>query len=366
MEDIKIDSRDLVQLARLALTGGQKDIQMFVRRLINRYRLPVPELSDQLGSLLRKSAVKNPESPLRRAAVETMPVDLDSRLQLARTEDPVQLDTVPVWQGVVQAQLNQIIAERRREAELLGAGLHATRSVLFTGAPGVGKTLAAKWIARELDRPLVVLDLAAVMSSFLGRTGNNVRNVIDYAKSTPCVFLIDEFDAIAKRRDDQIEVGELKRLVTVLLQSIDEWPPSGLLIAATNHPDLLDPAVWRRFEVTVSFPMPDLDHMKSAVQLQIGYDSDANQWTDVVARALNGLSFAEAEREMVRARRHAVLEGIPLVAAVQGIVQERARTLDREARTKLACSIVDLGISQHKAHEWTGVSRDTIRKGVQQ
>jgi hypothetical protein len=116
----------------------------------------------------------------------------------------------------------------------------------------------------------------------------------------------------------------------------------------------------------VSFPMPDLDHMKSAVQLQIGYDSDANQWTDVVARALNGLSFAEAEREMVRARRHAVLEGIPLVAAVQGIVQERARTLDREARTKLACSIVDLGISQHKAHEWTGVSRDTIRKGVQQ
>src|ERR1017187_1122288 len=109
MEEIKIDARDLVQLARLALTGGQKDIQMFVRRLINRYRLAVPELSDQLGSLLRKSAVKNPESPLRNASVETMPVDLDSRLQLARTEDPVQLDTVPVWQGVVQAQLSQII-----------------------------------------------------------------------------------------------------------------------------------------------------------------------------------------------------------------------------------------------------------------
>jgi SpoVK/Ycf46/Vps4 family AAA+-type ATPase len=366
MEDNTLDTRDLVQLARLALTGSQKDIQMFVRRLVNRYRMPVPELSDQLGSLLRKSAVKTPESPLRRAVVETMPVDLDSRLELARTEDPVQLDATPVWQGAVQAQLTQIIAERRREADLLGAGLHPTKSALFTGAPGVGKTLAAKWIARELDRPLVILDLAAVMSSFLGRTGNNVRNVIDYAKGTPCVFLIDEFDAIAKRRDDQVEVGELKRLVTVLLQSIDEWPPSGLLIAATNHPDLLDPAVWRRFEVTVSFPMPDLAHMKSAVQLQIGADADAKQWADVVAHALNGLSFAEAEREMVRARRRAVLERIPLVSALQSIVQERAQMLDRETRTKLACSIVGLGISQHKAHEWTGVSRDTIRKVAQQ
>src|SRR5579859_4696802 len=230
----EISPVDLVHMARLALTGSHKDIQMFVRQLINRYRLGAPELSEQLGALLKKSAVTR-ESPLRRAEVETMPVDLDSRLQLARTEDPVQLDAVPVWQGTVQVQLTQIIEERRREADLLAAGLHPTKSALFTGAPGVGKTLAARWIARELDRPLVVLDLAAVMSSFLGRTGNNVRNIIDYAKSTPCVFLIDEFDAIAKRRDDQIEVGELKRLVTVLLQSIDEWPPSGLLIAATNH-----------------------------------------------------------------------------------------------------------------------------------
>ena len=94
------------------------------------------------------------------------------------------------------------------------------------------------------------------MSSFLGRTGNNVRNVLDFAKGVSCVFLLDEFDAIAKRRDDAVEVGELKRLVTVLLQEIDQWPASGLLIAATNHYNLLDPAVWRRFELVVGFPMP--------------------------------------------------------------------------------------------------------------
>src|SRR5665213_3572636 len=122
--------------------------------------------------------------------------------------------------------------------------------------PGVGKTLAARWIARELHRPLLTLDLSAVMSSFLGRTGANVRHVLDYAKGVDCVLLLDELDSIAKRRDDASDVGELKRLVTVLLQEIDDWPSTGLLIAATNHSDLLDPAVWRRFEMRVNFPMP--------------------------------------------------------------------------------------------------------------
>ena len=107
-----------------------------------------------------------------------------------------------------------------------------TRSALFTGPPGVGKTLAAKWMARELGQPLAILDLSAVMSSFLGRTGSNVRAVLDFARDRRCILLLDEFDAVAKRRDDTSEIGELKRLVTVLLQEIDgmanELPaPSG-------------------------------------------------------------------------------------------------------------------------------------------
>src|ERR1700733_11402427 len=151
------------------------------------------------------------------------------------------------------------------ETKFADADLHPTKSALFVGPPGVGKTLAARWIAKKLNRPLIVLDLSAVMSSFLGRTGNNVRNVLDYAKGVECIFLLDEFDAIAKRRDDAVEVGELKRLVTVLLQEIDEWPSSGILIAATNHPELLDPAVWRRFDLIVKFPMPAEDQLTEAV-----------------------------------------------------------------------------------------------------
>ena len=149
--------------------------------------------------------------------------------------------------------MDQLVAEHSRVGDLLRAGLSPTRTALFIGPPGVGKTLGDGWLARELHRPLLTLDLSAVMSSFLGRTGANLRHVSDYAKGVPCIMLLDEIVAIAKRRDDSQEVGELKRLVTVLLQEIDDWPSGGLLIAATNHSDLLDPAVWRRFETQIAF-----------------------------------------------------------------------------------------------------------------
>jgi SpoVK/Ycf46/Vps4 family AAA+-type ATPase len=276
----------------------------------------------------------------------------------------VLLETEPVWSPEVFERLQQIVAEREREADLIQAALQPTKSAIFVGPPGVGKTLAARWIAQRLNRPLITLDLAAVMSSFLGRTGNNVRNILDYAKGVKCVFLLDEFDAVAKRRDDAVEVGELKRLVTVLLQEIDEWPSSGLLIAATNHPELLDPAVWRRFEIIAKFPMPTEAQMEESIERQLGHGAEAKCWSAIVAKAMSGMSFAEADRELLRARRQAVMLKQPLESQLQRIVHDRARELSREDRTNLAVKLVDARFSQRESHEWTGVSRDTIRKVV--
>ena len=157
MEDNNIDSSDIVHLARLALAGKPKDVHLYVRRLINRYRRDIPELAEQLGALLRDGA-KSSSSPLRGSVVDAIPVDLDSRLQLARSEYPVLPETEPVWSPEIREHLEQIVLERERESELLEAALHPTKSALFIGAPGVGKTLAAKWVAGRLDRPLITLD----------------------------------------------------------------------------------------------------------------------------------------------------------------------------------------------------------------
>jgi SpoVK/Ycf46/Vps4 family AAA+-type ATPase len=360
MDDKSVNENDLVQIARLALTGRPQDVQTYIRRLARRYRGELPAVAAQLTELLQEAPTR--QSPLRREAAAPVPVDLESRLQLLRIENAPALDVEPIWEVSVKRALDQILSERQRDEELFKQGLAPTRSIIFTGPPGVGKTLAARWIARELGRPLLTLDLSAVMSSFLGRTGANVRHVLDYAKSVSGVLLLDELDSIAKRRDDATDVGELKRLVTVLLQEIDDWPSTGLLIAATNHADLLDPAVWRRFEMRVEFPMPSEAAVRQAIDTFMGARKVPGVWNDVLAVTLRGLSFSDIEREVMLARRAAVTRDISLEDALGQVVQSRVEPLARRERGQLAMWLTEAGISQRQVHELTGVSRDTIRK----
>ncbi len=355
-----LDGDEIVQMARLALTGRPQDVQMYIRRIARRYQGELPAVAAQLTELLQSAPTR--ESPLRREVTTPVPVDLESRLQLLRIEENPVLEVEPIWQVGVKRALDQILSERRRDEELFKQGLLPTRSVIFTGPPGVGKTLAARWIARELKRPLLTLDLSAVMSSFLGRTGANVRHVLDYAKSVNGVLLLDELDSIAKRRDDTTDVGELKRLVTVLLQEIDDWPATGLLIAATNHADLLDPAVWRRFEMQVAFQMPEEMAVRQAIKTFLGTSKASDTWNDVLAATLRGLSFSDIEREVMLARRASVTREIPLEDALGEIVQNRVEPLPRRERGQIALWLTEAGISQRHVHELTGVSRDTIRK----
>lgn len=350
--------KDFVHLARVALSGRTQDVQAYLHRIAKRRGLN-KDFSAGLIDLLRKNPTRS--SPMRKGMEKAVPTDTESRFQLLRVEETPFLQMEPVYTEQVQSTLSRLVEERRSLGALLEAGLEPTRTVLFTGPPGVGKTLGARWVARELGLPLMILDLSAVMSSYLGRTGSNLRHVLDYAKSIDCVLLIDELDAIAKRRDDSGEIGELKRLVTVLLQQLDDWPSSGLLIAATNHSDLLDPAVWRRFEQPVSFELPS----EAGIRAFLGalFDEvapDMSAWVDILSLTLIGRSYSDVEREITLARRSAALNGKGLDHYLSQLV-----TTDEQAkqeRIEIAVRLVRNGLAtQRKAHELTGVARDTIR-----
>jgi SpoVK/Ycf46/Vps4 family AAA+-type ATPase len=353
---------DVLTLSRLALTGRPEDVQAFIHKIARRQRSAAPELAEALLKLLRESPSR--ASPLRRETALPTPLDGESRLQLVRVEPPATLENAPILSSEVAGSIGQLVDERLKVADLHRAGLEPTRSALFVGPPGVGKTMTARWIAASLNLPLLILDLSAVMSSLLGRTGNNVRAVLDYARNSECVLLLDELDAVAKRRDDTGEIGELKRLVTVLLQGIDDWPSSRLLIAATNHPDLLDPAIWRRFDAVVNFPTPTGSQLRSAIQRFAERDASlTDEWLSILTVVFADQSFSDTERTIKAARRRAVLGGRKLIDELRTGSMSEIAALPRKERLHIAKALVEASdISQRQTAEITGVSRDTLRK----
>jgi len=365
---MKEEQSDLVQVVRLALAEQTEDVRLFAARLIRKYRGTAPDLAEQLDLYLRSKPARS-ISPVRklpppRAAAQAMPVDDESRLSLLKEFKVEQTKGAPLLSGDVEDILGQLIAERWQSDRLLAMGLTPTRSAIFVGPPGVGKTLTARWLAAQLKVPLYVLDLTAVMSSLLGKSGTNLRAAIDFAKREPCVLLLDEIDAIAKRRSDDTDVGELKRLVTVILQEVDEWPASSVLLAATNHPELIDPALWRRFDLVVQFKTPDEQAVKEAIKRFLGPDYALfARWIEILAFAFAGHSFSDIERDVQRFRRAVALGTTTDADLVEDFMKARALALDRQGRIDLAVMLAkQTRLSQHAISGITGVSRDTIRK----
>lgn len=359
---------DLAQIARLALAEQTEDVRLFVARLVRKYRNTEPELAEQMDLYLR-AKTSRAGAPMRKAVQpavpqHALPVDDESRLSLLRAYKDAPDREQPLLSADLEETLSQLIQERRQMERLASMGLAPTRSAIFVGPPGVGKTLTARWLAVQLGVPLYVLDLTAVMSSLLGRSGNNLRAALDFAKRNPCVLLLDEIDAIAKRRSDETDIGELKRLVTVIMQEVDEWPATGLLLAATNHPELIDPALWRRFDLVIDFKVPEIPAVKAAIKRFLGPDYALfGRWIDILSLAFNGESFSNIERDIQRFRRAVALGTAADVDLIEEFIKSRVLVLDRQLRIDLAVMVAkQTRLSQHTISDITGVSRDTIRK----
>lgn len=349
---------NFVHLARIALSGRHQDIHAFLRR-ITKHSVD-QELTAKVIGLLRKAPT--PASPLRGTTDAMLPVDADSRHHLVQVDEHPYVSIGPFYEDSVSQTIARLIAERHNLGLLLQNDLEPTRTVLLTGPPGVGKTLTAKWIAQQLGVPLLTLDLSSVVSSYLGRTGANLRRVLDHAKEYSCILLLDELDAVAKRRDDSEEVGELKRLVTVLNQQLDDWPSKNLLVAATNHSCLLDPAIWRRFDEIIEFNLPGQQAICDFLNALLASSlQNPCEWSNILSFALSGRSFGDIERTILNARRASVLYGTDISSHFASLLSGSG--LSRQKRTEIACKLVSNGyLSQRRAQEIVGVSRDTIRK----
>lgn len=360
--------KDLVQIARLALLQQVEDVRLYVARMVRKYRDTNPDLAKELSEFLRNNPSRS-HSPLRRAVAPTaspapVPADDESRLSLLRHYEDSPDRLAPILTPALRMALEQLVQERKQAKKLSDQGLEPTRSAIFVGPPGVGKTLTARWLASQLGLPFYILDLTAVMSSLLGRSGSNLRAALDFAKQRPCVLLLDEIDSIAKRRSDDSDVGELKRLVTVILQEVDAWPGTGLLLAATNHPELIDPALWRRFDLTIDFPSPSKTEIRTVLDRYLSHDRGVfEQWVEVLATAFHGRSFSDIEREVQRIRRAVALGTSEPRDLLEDLIRSHAAVLGRDARINFAVMVAKTTrLSQHAVSELTGVSRDTIRK----
>lgn len=193
-----------------------------------------------------------------------LPVDRESSAPLAEVLLPADIRAeAPLFNSTVSHALATILEESSNVEALSAIDLTPPKTCLIFGPPGTGKTRLALWIARKLGLPVVLVRLDGLVSSFLGTTARNIGNLFTFANRHRCLLMLDEFDAIAKVRDDPQEVGEIKRVVNALLQNLDTRREIGLTIGITNHPKLLDPAVWRRFEVQLEIPKPDFQVRKS-------------------------------------------------------------------------------------------------------
>ncbi|TAN29642.1 MAG: ATP-binding protein [Castellaniella sp.] len=189
------------------------------------------------------------------------PVDKETGAPLADITLPAMLEMAqaPVLNSALRGSVDALVDEWRHLDRLRAMDIRPPLNCLLFGAPGTGKTKLAQIVSREIGLPLVTARLDGLISSYLGTTARNISALFTFANRYQCVLLLDEFDAIAKVRDDPHEVGEIKRVVNTLLQCLDQRSQLGITIAVTNHEQLLDSAIWRRFDIRVLVPKPDLE-----------------------------------------------------------------------------------------------------------
>lgn len=229
----------------------------------------------------------------------------------------------------LEEQIEELIREHQSVDLLRSYGMQPRHRVLLAGPPGNGKTSLAEAVAEALAVPFFVVRYDALIGSFLGETNQRLKRLFDYVRTTPCVLLFDEFDALGKERGDVHETGEIKRVVSSLLLQIDALPSYVLLIAATNHEELLDRAAWRRFELRLSVDAPTPSGLEAYLRHMFVSDGGLTKESMAAIGTLRLSSYAEAADFSNDVRRRLILAqpGFSLNDAIRGRVKSWAHRM---------------------------------------
>lgn len=248
------------------------------------------------------------EMPMTNQPLPEPPKDRDSALPLVDMAIPDRFLADLVLSDALTAALLDIADEVGRWPILDSMNVPRRNRMLLYGPPGCGKTSIAAALAGQLGRVLVTVRVESVISSYLGETATNLRRVMDFANSGPYVVLFDEFDSLAKDRDDPADHGELRRVVNAILQLIDRYQGPSMLIAATNHEQVLDDAIWRRFDEVLEVPLPTTAQLAHLMSRSLMGLADPTVDIDRCAAILKGLPHAAGERAAHNAMRLAVAQ----------------------------------------------------------
>jgi SpoVK/Ycf46/Vps4 family AAA+-type ATPase len=293
----------LVSLVRASVAGDRSKVTSTVEALVAEEKAHSHHvLADRLQKALQSVPIatstdmRRPQSGGRDFVIETEPrVFLDDLIV------PLPVDRV----------VRQLIEEQNRADLLRAQGMQPRHRILLSGPPGNGKTSIAEAVAQAVAVPFLTVRYDALVGSYLGETNARLAKLFEYARATPCVLFFDEFDAVGKERGDVHETGEIKRVVSFLLMQIDHLPSYVIAVAATNHAELLDRAVWRRFQLRIDMPTPDSARRSVLVSRYMSaWREDPGISAESLAERLGTVSFAEVVEfcQSVR-RRHILSQG---------------------------------------------------------
>lgn len=303
------------QIKALLKTHSERDEQRFysiaLQVAASEARKGHHKLADEIKTLVEKNQFK----PNIAAVPSTTPFikpqrgDLNGLLEISH---PSIKFSELVFSSDVDSRLHRIILEQRQKAKLSQHGLVPRRKVLFIGPPGTGKTMSAALLAAELKLPLYKVVLDSLITRYMGETASKLRLIFDHIAQTRAVYLFDEFDAIGTQRGAANDVGEIRRVLNSFLLFFEQDTSESIICAATNHPELLDKALYRRFDDIVKFEKPDAKQVKKIIMNRLAsFESGALDWQSIL-KAANGLSCAEIVRACEDAAKNAILENTGL------------------------------------------------------